>query len=193
MNDGAAYHPNGRRRFTRQVNRFSRYVNSERPFPKYARRVRRFATVVLVPQLLKRARRGKRTMNTWVRMAALLASAVSALSCGGGGTSNPPGPSSSTVTISITGGSDNFAFSPNPADAGGRTVVFRNNTAESHRVVLNDFSIDTGDIPAGATSRSVVMPTAGTNYHCSTHDKMGGAITPQSGGAPPACEGVYCY
>jgi hypothetical protein len=58
---------------------------------------------------------------------------------------------------------------------------------------LNDGSVDTGDIAPGATSRSVAMPAAGTNYHCSVHASMGGAVGPSSGAPPPACEGAYCY
>jgi plastocyanin len=134
-------------------------------------------------------------MNALVWTSAVLLSALSVASCGGkGGGGNPADPSSNLFTIAINGQTNNFSFSPNPADAGGKTVVFKNNTAEAHRVVLNnDPSTDTGNIAPGATSRSVTMPTAGTNYHCSVHDKMGGAIVPQSGGAPPPCEGVYCY
>lgn len=104
-------------------------------------------------------------------------------------------PGSSNILIAINGSANNFSFSPNPADAGGKAVAFKNNTSESHRVILNnnDPLTDTGDIAPGATSRSVTMPSGGSNYHCSVHDRMGGAIMPQSGGNPPACEGVYCY
>ena len=84
------------------------------------------------------------------------------------------------------------SFSPNPASVGGQTVVFKNNSNETHRVVLNDGSIDTGDIAPGATSRSVVMPASGTNYHCSLHPAMQGSVNAQAGGAPPPCEGLYC-
>jgi plastocyanin len=83
------------------------------------------------------------------------------------------------------------AFSPNPASFGGQSVVFKNNDSITHRVVLNDGSVDTGDIAPGATSRAVVMPTAGTNYHCSLHPGMIGAVAGGSG-PPPACTGLYC-
>jgi plastocyanin len=135
-------------------------------------------------------------MNALAWTSAVLLSAFSVVSCGGGdsGGSNPAGPSGSTpFTIQINGTTNNFSFSPNPAAAGGMTVVFKNNTNEAHRVVLNDGTIDTGDIAAGATSRSVTMPSVGTNYHCSLHTNMGGAVAAQSGGAPPPCEGAYCY
>ena len=71
-------------------------------------------------------------------------------------------------------------------------VVFRNADSIVHRVQLNDGSVDTGDIAPGSTSRAVQMPTGGTNYHCTVHPSMVGAINPASGGPPPTCEGVYC-
>ena len=33
---------------------------------------------------------------------------------------------------------------------------------------------------------------SGTNYHCSIHPGMIGAVSAASGGAPPACTGAYC-
>ena len=122
------------------------------------------------------------------------------VSCGGSdgyGGSTPTSPSgggggtTSATTITIMGQNGTQAFSPNPASFGGQSVVFKNNDSITHRVVLNDGSVDTGDIAPGATSRAVVMPTAGTNYHCSLHPGMIGAV---SGGSapPPACTGLYC-
>jgi plastocyanin len=122
---------------------------------------------------------------------AVVLTVVSVASCSKGGPSNPS--NTNAFTIAIVGQRGNLSFSPNPAEAGGRSVVFRNNDTVSHRVVLNDGSIDTGDIAPGATSQVVNMPSGGANYHCSTHDNMGGAIEPQGGGVPPPCEGVYCY
>lgn len=83
------------------------------------------------------------------------------------------------------------SFSPNPASAGGQLVVFRNADTIAHRVLLNDGSIDTGDIAPGATSKVITMPVAGTNYHCSLHPDMVGAVSGTSG-EPPKCEGPYC-
>jgi plastocyanin len=121
-----------------------------------------------------------------------------AASCGGG-SSNPSSPSSqppasqpTTATIDIVGQNGAQAFSPNPASFGGQMVVFRNTHNVPHRVVLNDGSVDTGDIAPGATSRAVQMPGAGTNYHCSLHPGMIGSVSTASGGQAPTCEGVYC-
>ena len=117
--------------------------------------------------------------------------------CGGGGYGDSPtspstgGGGSSATTITIMGQNGTQAFSPNPASFAGQSVVFKNNDSITHRVVLNDGSVDTGDIAPGATSRAVVMPTAGTNYHCSLHPGMIGAVSGGSG-PPPACTGLYC-
>jgi len=132
---------------------------------------------------------------------ALVAAAAVMSACGGGsgyGSSTPTAPSASSpppstaVTITITRQNGSQSFSPNPAAAGGRLVVFRNADTVVHRVRLNDGSIDTGDIAPGATSTAVTMPDGGTNYHCSLHPDMIGAVSPASGGAPPPCTGIYC-
>lgn len=116
---------------------------------------------------------------------------VALASCGGGSpTPSGPGPTG-PMTITILGERGVQSFSPNPALAAGQTVVFRNNDSVVHRVRLNDLSIDTGDIAPGATSRQVVMPVTGTNYHCFLHPAMIGAVG-SAGAEPPPCTGLYC-
>ena len=135
-------------------------------------------------------------------VALALGVAITAASCGGDSSPSNPNPTPSpnptppvdnSVIIRIIGTSGNFSFTPNPASAGGQPVRFRNESSEVHRVVLNDASIDTGDIAVGATSNAVTMPAAGTNYHCSLHTLMGGAISGSGNAPPPPCEGIYCY
>ena len=130
-----------------------------------------------------------------LRAAALIA-AIALSQCGGGGYSNttPTSPSPATtptagtpVTITIRSQNGNQSFSPNPASAGGQQVVFKNADTIVHRVVLNDGTVDTGDIAPGATSRTVTMPSSGATYHCLLHPTMVGAVTTASGGAPPPC------
>ena len=126
-----------------------------------------------------------------------LAAGLAAMSaCGGsGGGTSPTAPSSpapaSAMTITVTSRNGAQSFSPNPAAAGGQLVVFRNADTDVHRVLLNDGSIDTGDLAPGATSAVVTMPVIGTNYHCSIHPDMVGAVNPLSGGEPPECTD-YC-
>ena len=127
--------------------------------------------------------------------ASMLALGLAALSgCGGGGsTSTPTTPTAaSPPTISIVGRNGAQAFSPSPSSFGGQQVVFKNNDSVIHHVMLNDGSVDTGDIAPGATSRTVTMPSAGTNYHCSIHTGMIGSVSAATGGAPPPREGAYC-
>ena len=120
---------------------------------------------------------------------ALAAAMVSLASCGGGGGSEPSG--SNAFTINIQGQNGALSFTPNPASAGGRMVQFKNNDSIVHRVRLNDGSVDTGDIAPGATSPEVRMPNGGTNYHCSLHTTMIGAVQGQNNEPPPACT-IYC-
>ena len=124
-----------------------------------------------------------------------VAAAIVAPACGGGGGSpttptSTPAPNAFVITVVRQAGAQ--SFDPSPASAGGRTVVFRNADTVTHRVVLNDGSIDTGDIAPGASSGVVQMPTAGTNYHCSIHPAMIGKVDAQGGGPPPPCTGIYC-
>jgi plastocyanin len=120
-------------------------------------------------------------------------SGVLFVGCGGGGGSTPSSPSSTApATITIVGQNGTQAFSPNPSNFGGQMVVFRNNDSVAHRVVLNDASIDTGNIAPGATSSAVLMPGSGTNYHCQLHPGMIGAVSGSAGTPPPACTGQYC-
>ena len=124
---------------------------------------------------------------------AILPIALAAISaCGGSSTPVTPAPTDTgPVTITIVGERGNRSFSPNPASAAGKAVVFRNTDAVVHRVTLNDGTLDTGDIAPGATSRTLIMPAAGTNYHCSLHTAMIGAISIGEG-PPPLCTGPYC-
>ena len=123
--------------------------------------------------------------------AAAIVAGLGASSCGGG-KSSPTSPSAPNVlTITITGQNGAQSFSPNPASAGGQMVVFRNTDNIVHRVQLNDGTLDTGNIAPGATSVAVLMPALGTNYHCTIHTTMIGAVNGTTS-PPPACEGPYC-
>ena len=125
--------------------------------------------------------------------ASVLLLGLAALPGCGSDSSTPMTPSpANTPTINIVGQNGAQAFSPNPASFGGQQVVFKNNDSAGHRIVLNDGSVDTGDIAPGATSRVVTMPAAGTNYHCALHPGMIGGVTAATGAPPPPCTGDYC-
>jgi len=125
-------------------------------------------------------------------LAALAVCLITAAGCSGGGGSPAPAPSPTIPVITIVGDNGAQAFSPNPGSFGGQQVTFKNNTSITHRVTLNDGTLDTGDIAPGATSRAVTMPGTGTNYHCTIHPGMIGSISAASGAPPPTCTGDYC-
>lgn len=128
---------------------------------------------------------------SWLSIGTMLVLLTTA-GCGGDSSPSTPSPPSNSSTINIVGQNGTQAFSPNPASMGGQSIVFKNNDSVVHRIVLNDGSGDSGEIAPGGTSRTVTMPAAGTNYHCTIHPGMIGSINPTSGGAPPPCEGAYC-
>ena len=135
-------------------------------------------------------------MRFAVATSALACVVASAASCGGSSSSSTGGPSdtggANPFVITITSQNGVQSFAPNPAAAGGQLVVFRNADSVAHRVQLNDGSIDTGSLAPGASSAAVRMPVAGTNYHCSLHPGMVGAVNAQSGAPAPECQGPYC-
>lgn len=128
--------------------------------------------------------------------------AIVASACGGGSDSptspspTPPpsgGGGSAAATISIVGDRAAQSFNPNPASAAqGQSVSWRNNDNQVHHIVSNDGTVDTGDIAPGATSAARVLQTNGTNYHCTIHPGMIGAISAAAGEPPPPCTGEYC-
>ena len=130
-----------------------------------------------------------------------LAMAISAVACGGGdGGTTPTSPTSSgggspppSVTVSITATSGSQSFNPSPAVmVASGTVAWVNRDGAVHRIVANDGSFDTGDIAPGVTSRAITPAAAGSNYHCSIHPTMIGAIGASQGQPPPPCTGPYC-
>jgi plastocyanin len=131
------------------------------------------------------------TMRSRLLNASVWLLGLAALPGCGGDSPMTPSPTN-TSTINIVGQNGAQAFSPNPASFGGQPVVFKNNDSVGHRIVLNDGTVDTGDIAPGATSRVVTMPPSGTNYHCSIHPGMIGSVTAATGGPPPPCTGSYC-
>jgi plastocyanin len=133
-------------------------------------------------------------------MAFVCAGALAIAGCGGGGSpagpSNPPpsGGGSTTVTVTITGQGGRLAFFPNPATvAAGQLVVFKNNDVVAHRVILDDLSVQTAEIPPGGTSAPVAMGLSGSKtYHCSIHPGMVGGFNGAEAEPPPGCNQAYC-
>lgn len=82
-----------------------------------------------------------------------------------------------TVTIAIVANNGALSFAPNPATAvSGDSLVWRNNDFTVHHIVLDDGSLDTGDIIPGASSAPMALTGAGGGYHCIIHPSMVGTI-----------------
>src|SRR5262245_58525264 len=114
--------------------------------------------------------------------AGLAAITVGVVACGGYGSSSPSTPSSppapppDAITINVVGINGAQSFSTNPATVpAGQTVVWHNIDSTTHRVVLNDGELDTGNIAPGAFSQPMMLVATG-RYHCSIHPPMVGAI-----------------
>jgi plastocyanin len=87
-----------------------------------------------------------------------------------------------TTTISIVGSSGSGAFNPNPVTiAAGDSVVWTNNDATIHHIVLDDGSYDSGTLLPGTTSPAAAVAGGGAAYHCVIHPSMTGTIAVGAG------------
>lgn len=125
-------------------------------------------------------------MNRLLLAAGLATLTLGVAACGGdgyGGTtpsapSNTP-PPAGAITINVVRENGNQSFSPNPATVpAGQTVVWHNIDTTTHRVVLNDGKLDTGNLAPGAFSQPMTLGADGP-YHCSIHPDMVGTLVNQ--------------
>src|SRR5437868_11509256 len=126
-------------------------------------------------------------MRVCVTISTLVALGLTASGCGGssysnGSSGNPLNPTAGSpgiVTINVVAINGAQSFSPNPATLpAGQMIVWHNVDTVTHRVVLNDRSVDTGDVAPGASSQPMAIGAAGGPYHCSIHPVMVGSINP---------------
>ena len=113
-----------------------------------------------------------------------------------GNSGNPSTPSPTipgAVTINVVAVNGAQSFSPNPATLpAGQMVVWHNVDTITHHVVLNDRSVDTGDLAPGASSQPMAISAAGGQYHCSIHPVMVGSVNQDTSNVPAPCQGAYC-
>jgi len=96
-----------------------------------------------------------------------------------------PTPSSGVVTVNVVRENGAQSFSPNPATLpAGQLIVWHNIDNVVHRVVLNDGSLDTGNLAPGASSQPMSINAGGGPYHCSIHPSMVGTIVQGQSTAP---------
>jgi plastocyanin len=98
-----------------------------------------------------------------------------------------PTPATGVVTINVVRENGAQSFSPNPATLpAGQMVVWHNIDSVTHRVVLNNGSLDTGDLASGASSQPMSINTGSGPYHCSIHPSMVGTIVAAASTTPSA-------
>ena len=125
-------------------------------------------------------------MKRFLMMIALVATTFAVYGCGGSTSPSPTSPSPSptgpaappagAITIDVVRENGAQSFSPNPATVPpGQMVVWHNVDTVTHRVVLNDGTLDTGNIAPGAFSAPMILRAVGA-YHCSIHPSMVGTI-----------------
>jgi plastocyanin len=100
----------------------------------------------------------------------VLAGALASACGGSSGPSTSPTPtgggsggSSNVVTITIKGVNGKLSFDPNPATVqAGQVVVFKNADVVTHHVMLDDKSMETTDIAAGASNKQLPIGAINT-------------------------------
>jgi plastocyanin len=123
-------------------------------------------------------------MRTFSAARAVVVLGLFTWGCGGNGDSNNtsgnpvgPPPAGAAVTINIVANNGSRSYSPDPTTVpDGQMVVWHNVDTATHRVVLNDGKLDTGDLRPGAFSSPMPLVAPGP-YHCSIHPDMVGTIT----------------
>ena len=113
---------------------------------------------------------------------ASVATTLALWACGGYTSSSPTTPTGTSAPpagatiIDVVRENGAQSFSPNPATVPvGQLVVWHNVDTVTHHVVLNDGTLDTGNLAPGAFSAPMTLRAVGP-YHCSIHPSMVGTI-----------------
>lgn len=120
--------------------------------------------------------------SAFFNLMALAALTTAIATCGYAGSSptapaDPPNLPAGAITIDVIRENGAQSFSPNPATVpAGQIVVWHNRDVTTHRVVLNDGRLDTGNIAPGGFSAPMTLAAVGP-YHCSIHPDMVGTIS----------------
>jgi plastocyanin len=139
-------------------------------------------------------------MRAFVAASVAVALGLGVWGCSGNGYTsgiggNPNTPTTSipgVVTINVVAVNGAQSFSPNPASLpAGQLVVWHNVDTITHHVILNDRSVDTGELAPGASSQPMAIAAGGGQYHCSIHPIMVGSVNQDTNVADP-CPGGYC-
>jgi plastocyanin len=120
-------------------------------------------------------------MRIFVAVLVVAGLGLSLSGCGSYG--SPAGPTSNNssvppnaIIINVVAVNGAQSFSPNPGSVpSGQVVVWHNIDSITHRVVLNDGALDTGNISAGNFSEPMTLVAPG-RYHCTIHPEMVGTL-----------------
>src|SRR4051812_47848275 len=120
-------------------------------------------------KVVSRQTKEGRDMRAFLAIAVVVTLGIGAWGCSGNGNGDGAGPSvnsasptapdgsnsaSDIVTVNVVAINGAQSFSPNPATlTSGQRIVWHNIDSIMHRVVLNDGSMDTGDLAPGASSQ----------------------------------------
>jgi plastocyanin len=74
----------------------------------------------------------------------------------------------------------------------GDQIVFTNNDAVLHHIVLDD-GTDLGDVAPGASSAPMPLTTPTATFHCTIHPSMVGSINDTKAPDPVPCPDPYGY
>ncbi len=97
----------------------------------------------------------------------------------------PSGGGGNPSVIAIVGSSGSQAFTPNPDSvSNGGTFDFRNSDSNTHHIVADNGSFDTGTLPPGATSGVYAAGSGAIQYHCTIHPSMVGSINGSANSGP---------
>jgi plastocyanin len=139
-------------------------------------------------------------MRDLVMVGAVVTVGLGMWGCGGSyssgysGSPNSPTPPSvpGVVMVNVVAINGAQSFTPNPVTLpAGQMVVWHNVDKITHRVVLNDGSLDTGNLAPGSSSDPMAIPAA-AGYHCAIHPVMVGSINQGTSSSQPPCQGAYC-
>jgi plastocyanin len=144
-------------------------------------------------------------MRTVLNISLMAAIGLGAWSCSGSGYGSPSTTTTTTamapsaqststaasiVTVNVVAIRGAQSFSPNPATLpAGVQVVWHNIDSITHRVVLDNGSVDTGNLAPGASSQPMTIGSSGASYHCSIHPEMIGSINQDTSSQPAPTPG----
>jgi plastocyanin len=130
-------------------------------------------------------------MRTSVLVGAALAVVLVSGACGN--SPSPAGPSAAQTgsggggglvaptIVAILGGGGSEAFNPSSLTvAAGVPVAFFNSDTETHQIVADDGSFDTGVLEPDDTSAPILVSGDRGTYHCAIHPGETGVVKPSN-------------